>query len=99
MTKKSICLTFFVLLLVSVGNVDAAVFRYTDAGADHLWSNPYNWEATVPSDYGSHDAQMQLDGTICEITTGTQASCRGCYIGCYGHTNEMYMTGGSLECR
>jgi hypothetical protein len=42
MFRKLICLVSFVLMLSLVGDVQAA--EWTDAGPDHLWSTPSNWD-------------------------------------------------------
>ena len=50
MSKKMICLVSFVLVLYLVGDVQAATVTWTDAGPDHLWSTPANWNTgTVPT--------------------------------------------------
>ena len=42
MCKKTVYLLSFVLVLGSVSS--AADIAWTDLGADHLWSNPENWD-------------------------------------------------------
>jgi len=42
MFKKLICLSSLILALSLVGDVQAA--EWTDAGPDHLWSTPTNWD-------------------------------------------------------
>ena len=42
MFRKMICLVSFVLVLLVVGDIQAA--EWTDGGADHLWSTPQNWD-------------------------------------------------------
>ncbi len=50
MFKKLICLVSFVLVLGLVGDVQAANVTWTDAGPDHLWSTPTNWDTgTLPT--------------------------------------------------
>jgi len=44
MCKKLIYLISFVLLLSLADDVQAVRLNWTDAGADHLWSNPANWD-------------------------------------------------------
>ena len=49
MSKRLIYLTSTVLLLSLVGDVQA-VMSWTDAGPDHLWSTPTNWDTgAVPT--------------------------------------------------
>jgi len=48
MFRKLFCLVSFVLVLSLVGDVQAA--EWTDAGPDHLWSTPTNWDiGTLPT--------------------------------------------------
>jgi hypothetical protein len=50
MFRKLIYLVSFVLVLYLVGNVQAANVIWTDAGPDHLWGTPANWDlGTLPS--------------------------------------------------
>jgi len=50
MSKKMICLVSFVLVLGLVVDVQAADVIWTDAGPDHLWSTPANWDTgTLPT--------------------------------------------------
>ena len=45
MYKKLTCLASFVLVLLLVVDVQAAVLNWTGAGADDLWSTPENWSS------------------------------------------------------
>jgi len=48
MFRKMICLASFVVVLCLVGDVQATT--WTDAGPDHLWSTPTNWDSgTLPT--------------------------------------------------
>jgi len=48
--KKLICLVSFVVVLSLVGDVQAALMYWTDAGPDNLWSTAANWDiGTVPT--------------------------------------------------
>ncbi|MBA7523548.1 hypothetical protein ES705_15675 [subsurface metagenome] len=51
MSKKMICLVSLVLVLsLMVGDVQAVNVTWTDAGLDHLWSTPGNWDTgTLPT--------------------------------------------------
>ncbi|MHC4580485.1 MAG: hypothetical protein ACYS14_03455, partial [Planctomycetota bacterium] len=42
MFRKLICLGSLILALLLLGDVQAA--EWTDAGPDHLWSTPANWD-------------------------------------------------------
>jgi len=48
--EKLTCLFSLVLVMGLVGNVQAADVIWTDAGPDHLWSTPTNWDTgTLPT--------------------------------------------------
>ena len=48
--RKMICLVSFVVALSLVGDVQAGWVAWTDAGPDHLWSTPTNWDTgTTPT--------------------------------------------------
>ena len=74
MSKKLLCL----MVMLSFVGAAFAGQNFDDAGADHLFSNPDNWQmVVVPNDSVTDpslvdpqwhtDAQMQSDNTICVI--------------------------------
>jgi len=58
-----ICLVAFVGLLSPAGVVQAAVI-WTDAGVDHLWSTPENWDTGKVPTAGDHAKIEGLPGAI-----------------------------------
>jgi len=65
MFGKMICLASFVLVLSLVSNVQAADVNWTDAGPDHLWSTPTNWEnGTLPTSADNAQIKMLPGPTI-----------------------------------
>ncbi len=64
MFRTLICLVSFVLVLSLVGDVQAADVIWTDAGPDHLWSTPTNWDTgTLPTPADTAQIDM-LPGPI-----------------------------------
>ena len=60
MFRKLICLVSFVLAFSLVGDVQAASVAWTDAGPDHLWSTPANWDTgTLP--ISADDVIIKMD--------------------------------------
>jgi len=99
MCKKLICLVSFVLVLGLGCVANAADIQFTDAGADHLWTNPENWQnAAGPPLTATDGAACKLPDTIVEITEGMNAVCKGFMLGMYGVTNGAEVSGGSLTC-
>ncbi len=90
----------FALVLGAAGSAYAADIPYTDAGADHLWTNPENWQDNdgppTASDIG---AGFRLSDTKVLITDGMEAVCKGFMLGTYGASNEAEISGGSLTCQ
>ena len=74
---------------------------FTDAGDDHLWSNPTNWlNGFIPnSQQDGNGASLWSDGLDLQIETNIAASCRGFMLGMYGSTNSATVSGGSLDCQ
>jgi len=100
---KLICLVSFVLALGLVSNANAYDYKFTDGGADHLWTNPNNWDPVGdrppgPPNSSADGAGCDRDGTKLEITDGMTALCKGFMLGMYGATNEAEISGGTLTC-
>jgi len=98
--SKLVSLTVVLLLaMVSTGLAN----NFTDAGADHLYSNADNWQDGVPV-YGASNqwANMNNSGTICIIDDthvgANKAYPKGIYVGSGSGVNEWYITGGELQC-
>ena len=103
MCKRLICLVSFVLVLGLVSNANAADYKFSDGGADHLWTNPNNWDPVGgrppgPPNSSQDGAGCDRDGTKLEITDGMTALCKGFMLGMYGATNEAEISGGTLTC-
>jgi len=97
MSRKSIYLVAFVLVLCSVSN--AANIRWTDLGADHLWSTPANWDLnrvpTLADDvFIDVPAAAEPNGPI--IQDGIDAKAHGIATEVAG-VPTLTMTGGTLE--
>jgi len=87
------------LVLTLVCTANAADIRFTDAGADHLWTNPENWkDAAGPPLAATDGAKFDVDGTKVVIAEGVEAVCKGFMFGMYGKVNEAEISGGSLTC-
>lgn len=97
MCKRMTCLV--TLLLVLGCTAHAADIRFTDAGADHLWTNPENWQdAAGPPLAATDGAKFDVDGTKVVIGEGVESVCKGFMLGMYGKSNEAEISGGSLTC-
>ena len=95
MSKKVICLVSFVLVLSLVGNVQAADVIWTDAGPDHLWSTPTNWDtSTVPTPDDKAKIKM-LPGPIIV----NEVVVNNIYVGDGGEIGELTVDGGTLTTR
>ncbi|MBA7582571.1 hypothetical protein ES708_24502 [subsurface metagenome] len=93
MSKKMICLVSFVLVLGLVGNVQAVEVIWTDAGPDHLWSTPANWDTlTLPTAADKVLIDMLPGPTI--VNEGAVAG--GVHVGC-DSTAALTLDGGTLE--
>jgi len=94
MSTKLIYLIAFVLVLSLVADVQAADVTWTDAGPDHLWSTPVNWDTgTVPTSADSVRINV-LPGPIIAnpgAFGGTSLS-----IGWAGGEGAMTVDGGTL---
>ena len=89
----------FALVLGLAGSAYAADIPYTDAGADHLWTNPENWQDNGgPPTVANDGAGFRQADTKVLITDGVDAVCRGFMLGMYGPSNEAEVSGGSLTC-
>jgi len=109
--KTKVAAVLIFLLLALAGGSFGSGFRdgYTDAGDDHLWRNPDNWQPPgVPTLW----ADMTNEDTICiidETHVGSdKADVSGAYIAAYGYwdeaaqrlipfSNELHITGGEIE--
>jgi len=92
MLRKLICLVSFILVLSLLGDVQAANVNWTDAGPDHLWSTPQNWDTgAVPTSADNPRINM-LPGAIIanEGAVGTNV-----YVG-IGGTGALTVDGGTL---
>jgi len=99
MCGRITCLMAVLLVLGWVCVANAADIQFTDAGADHLWTNPENWkDAAGPPLTATDGAACKLADTIVEITEGMDAVCKGFMLGMYGVTNGGEVSGGSLTC-
>jgi len=96
MCKKTVYLLSFVLVLGSVSS--AADIVWTDLGADHLWSNPENWDlGTVPT--AADDVLIDVPAAAAPngpvIQDGIAAECHGIWTEAPGEPT-LTITGGSL---
>jgi len=99
MYSKTVCSVCVALILVMAGNIIAADIHYTDAGADHLWTNPENWrDAAGPPTAADSGAAFNQPDTTVHITEGMTAVCKGFMLGMYGKSNAAEVSGGSLTC-
>jgi len=99
MCGRTTCLMAVLLALGWVCVANAADIQFTDAGADHLWTNPENWkDAAGPPLTATDGAACKLPDTIVEITEGMNAVCKGFMLGMSGVTNGAEVSGGSLTC-
>ena len=96
MRVKSIVLVLLLLVFAST----ASAGKFTDLGADHLWSNPDNWDLGGTLPLAGDWTGMQTSGTICLVDAthvpGVAVS-RGIQVGVYGADNEMQVTGGQVD--
>ena len=99
MCERMTRLMTVLLVLSVVCTVHAADIRFTDAGADHLWTNPDNWkDAAGPPLAATDGAKFDVDDTKVVITEGVEAECKGFMLGMYGKSNGAEISGGSLTC-
>jgi hypothetical protein len=99
MCRKLAYFIYIALIGVMAGNITAADIQYTDAGADHLWTNPENWkDAAGPPTTADDGAAFKQPDTIVHITEGMTAVCKGFMLGMYGVSNQAEISGGSLTC-
>jgi len=99
MREKWVYGLVFVLVLGAAGGVHAADIQYTDAGADHLWTNAENWKNNSgPPTVSNDGAAFNQPDTKVLIADGMQAVCKGFMLGMYGASNEAEVSGGTLTC-
>ncbi len=93
MSKKMIYLASFVLVLSLVGDVQAANVYWMDAGPDHLWSTPLNWDTgTLPTSAENVRVNMVPGPTIAnEGAVGFEVK-----VGYSGLTGDLTVDGGTL---
>jgi len=96
MSKKTVYLLSFVLLLGSVSIAED--IAWTDLGADHLWSNPDNWNlGRVPT--SADDVLIDVPAAAAPngpvIQDGIAAEAHGIFTEAAGEPT-LTMTGGSL---
>ena len=97
MRERMTCLMAVLLALGWVCAANGADIQYTDAGADHLWTNPENWkDAAGPPLTATDGAACKLPGTIVQITEGMNAVCKGFMLGMYGVANGAEVSGGTM---
>ena len=97
MSSRLIHLTTVVLALGSI--VNAADIQWTDLGADHLWSNPENWDlGRVPTleDDVKIDVPAAAEPNGPVIQDGIAAEAHGIFTEAPG-VPTLTMTGGSLQ--
>ena len=106
MRVKLIYLISVVLVLGLVGNATGRYgdYKFSDAGADHLWTNPDNWNPNAdwppgPPNAIDDGANFNKAGTKCEIMDGMDALCRGFMIASGPVANEAEVSGGYLTCQ
>ena len=99
MCKQMTGLMTVLLAFTVVCPAQAGDIEYTDAGADHLWSNPENWkDAGGPPTVASDGAAFKNQDTKVVIADGVDAVCKGFMLGMYGVTSEAEISGGTLTC-
>ena len=91
MCRRVIYLISFVLVLSVVGDVQADV-TWTDAGPDHLWSTPANWD-TLPSSADNTRISMLPGPTI----ANEGAVANYLYVGYGSSTGALTVDGGTLR--
>ncbi|MBI9017070.1 MAG: hypothetical protein JEZ07_07415 [Phycisphaerae bacterium] len=85
-----------IVIILSLGLLSGSLCQgniFTDNGNDHLWRTSFNWDPGLPG--ANADADMSVEGTICEVNSAYDITCRGVYVGAYGATNEMFISGGN----
>ena len=97
MCRKLIYLISFVLVLGSVSNAED--IQWTDLGADHLWSNPENWDlGRVPT--LADDVRIDVPAAAAPngpvIQDGIDAKANGIFTEAPGEPT-LTITGGTLE--
>lgn len=99
MCRRTACSVCIALIGVMTGTLTAADIHFTDAGADHLWTNPENWrDAAGPPTSADTGAAFNQPNTTVHITEGMTAVCKGFMLGMYGKSNASEVSGGSLTC-
>ena len=74
MSKKLICLAFFVLVLGLVNGVQAANVNWTGAGEDDLWSTPENWSTGAPPTTADRFRMISVAGGPTIVNEGAIAN-------------------------
>ncbi len=97
MCKKTFLLVAFVLMLGSIGYSED--IQWTDLGADHLWSNPDNWNlGRVPT--LADDVRIDVPAAAAPngpvIQDGIAAQANGIFTEAAGAAT-LTLTGGTLE--
>jgi hypothetical protein len=92
MCKQLIYLTSFVLVLLLVVDVQAAVVNWTGAGADDLWSTPENWSSDALPTVGDK-ARIQAVPGATIVNEG--ATALDMWIGA-GQSGDLTVDGGTL---
>ena len=92
MSKKLFCLASLVLVLGLLVDVQAATVTWTDAGPDHLWSTPANWDTnTLPTSADNARIGILPGPTIAnEGAVGKEVD-----VGCGGN-GALTVDGGTL---
>ena len=97
MCRQIFLLTFIVLMLCSVSKAED--IKWTDLGADHLWSNPENWDlGRVPTLADEVLIDVPAAGTPNGpvILDGIDAKAKGIWTEAPGEPT-LTITGGTLE--
>ena len=96
MCKTLVNSAFVLLVLCLAVGAQAVETRWTDDGADQLFSNPENWN-TGAAPTSADD--MFVDGpdeTHCIVTDGVDGQCGTLRVGNSGNTTNLDMAGGAF---
>ena len=97
-TKKTVCLTFLVLLLGLVGSASAAENWYSAGGGsgNKLWDTATNWWGGIPDNTDTAFIDRTDYTPVCIVDSTVAGVCDSLAVGQWGSTVTFNITGGTL---
>lgn len=97
--KSKFTVVLSIILIISTFCLGADQHKWTDGGADHLWSTPGNWDIGVPTDGLNDVALIDNGGGSGPLVDSSvlDAVCFGLAVGQFTGPCEFTVDGGNLD--